>query len=49
MQFDGPLNRMAQRNAYRASLILYQRARRAYMQLSDNIELDVRIVSATGS
>jgi len=42
VQFDGPLNRMAERNAYRASLILYQRARRAYMQLSDSIELDVR-------
>lgn len=42
VQFDGPLNRMAQRNAYRASLIVYERARRAYMQLSDNIELDVR-------
>jgi outer membrane protein TolC len=42
IQFDGPLNRMAERNIYRASLITYQRARRAYMALSDTIELDVR-------
>jgi hypothetical protein len=42
VQFDGPLNRMVERNIYRASLITYQRARRAYMALSDTIELDVR-------
>jgi hypothetical protein len=40
--FDGPLNRQAERNAYRASLITYQRARRAYMALSDSIEQSVR-------
>ena len=38
MQFDGPLNRLAERNAYRASLITYQRAKRAYVALSDRIE-----------
>jgi outer membrane protein TolC len=42
LRFDGPLNRLAERNAYRASLIAYQRARRAYMELSDQIELQVR-------
>ncbi|MGL6074251.1 MAG: TolC family protein [Fimbriiglobus sp.] len=41
-QFDGPLNRVAERNAYRNSLINYQRARRNYMELSDRIELEVR-------
>ncbi len=42
VQFDGPLNRLAERNVYRASLIAFQRARRDYMALSDTIELDVR-------
>jgi hypothetical protein len=42
LRFDGPLNRMAERNAYRAALIVYQRARRSYMELSDQIELQVR-------
>jgi outer membrane protein TolC len=41
-QFDGPLNRLAERNAYRASLINFQRAKRAYMALSDNVERQVR-------
>ena len=42
LHFDGPLNRLAERNAYRASLIAYQRARRNYMALSDQIEFQVR-------
>jgi outer membrane protein TolC len=42
VEFDGPLNRMAERNAYRVSLIAFQRARREYMALSDLIELQVR-------
>jgi outer membrane protein TolC len=41
-EFDGPLNRQAERNQYRASLITYQRARRDYMALSDQVELQVR-------
>jgi outer membrane protein TolC len=40
--FDGPLNRQAERNAYRTAQINYQRARRDYMQLSDQIEQSVR-------
>ena len=40
--FDGPLNRQAERNAYRRSQINYQRSRRAFMELSDGVELDVR-------
>ena len=42
LRFDGPLNRLAERNVYRASLIFYQRARRDYMALSDRIEFQVR-------
>lgn len=42
VQFDGPLNRKAERNAYRASQIAYQQARRAYMLLSDQVEQAVR-------
>jgi outer membrane protein TolC len=42
LRFDGPLDRQAERNAYRASLIVYQKARRAYMELADQIESQVR-------
>jgi hypothetical protein len=42
VQFDGPLNRLAERNQYRLSLIAYQRARRDYMELSDRIEAQIR-------
>jgi outer membrane protein TolC len=41
-QFDGPLNRLAERNAYRASLITYQQAKRSYMALSDQVEAQIR-------
>jgi hypothetical protein len=42
IEFDGPLDRLAERNAYRASLITYQRAKRSYVELSDQIESQVR-------
>jgi hypothetical protein len=42
VQFDGPLNRQAERNTYRAALIAYQQARRDYMLLSDRVEQAVR-------
>ena len=42
LEFDGPLNRLAERNVYRASLIVFQRARRDYMGLSDQIEFEIR-------
>jgi Outer membrane efflux protein len=42
LRFDGPLNRLAERNAYRASLIAYQRAKRAYLELLDQVEQQVR-------
>lgn len=41
-QFDGPLNRMAERNVYRASQIAYQQSRRDYMQNEDEIINSVR-------
>ncbi len=37
-----PLNRLAQRNAYRTALITYQQARRALIQLEDNVAVQVR-------
>jgi outer membrane protein TolC len=40
--FDSPLNRVAERNAYRASQIAYQQARRAFMLLDDNIQAQIR-------
>jgi outer membrane protein TolC len=40
--FDGPLNRMAERNAYRAALIAYQQQRRDFMALEDQIEATIR-------
>jgi hypothetical protein len=43
VQFNAPLNRMAERNAYRLSLINYQQLRRNYMALSDSIEESIRI------
>jgi outer membrane protein TolC len=43
LQFDGPLNRLAERNLYRVALISYQQARRAYMNQSDLIEQEVRL------
>lgn len=42
LQFDGPLNRLVERNTYRASQIEYQRTRRTYMQAKDRILFDVR-------
>lgn len=42
LRIDGPLNRLAERNAYRASLITYQRAKRAYVELADQIEFQIR-------
>jgi outer membrane protein TolC len=42
VQFDGPLNRQAERNAYRASQIAYEQERRIFMLLDDSIEAAVR-------
>ena len=40
--FDAPLNRRAQRNSYRQSLINYQRALRNLAQVEDNVKFSVR-------
>ncbi len=40
--FDLPLNRRAQRNGYRRSLINFQAGRRSLMALEDRIKFDVR-------
>jgi FtsZ-interacting cell division protein YlmF len=42
LQFDAPLNRFAERNSYRASLINYQRARRQWMAARDGVILGIR-------
>lgn len=42
LQFDTPLNRQSQRNAYRSALINYQLALRALTELEDRIKADVR-------
>lgn len=42
-EFDAPINRRAERNAYRASQITYQRARRAYMLNRDTIVQQIRL------
>jgi outer membrane protein TolC len=42
VQFTAPLDQVLERNAYRESQIAYQRARRAYMALEDDVKLDVR-------
>ena len=42
LQFDGPLNRMAERNVYRSSQIGYQQARRNYMATLDRVDFEVR-------
>jgi outer membrane protein TolC len=39
---DTPLNRYAEQNAYRASLINYQSVRRSYMALEDQIRIAIR-------
>ncbi len=42
LQFDGPLNRMAERSVYRGTQIEFQRARRDYMAARDGISFEVR-------
>jgi len=42
LEFDAPLTRLAERNAYRQTLIEYQRARRQYYQFEDTIAEGLR-------
>lgn len=42
VQFEAPLTRLVERNVYRATLIEYQRARRAYYALEDRVNQGLR-------
>ncbi len=42
IQFDTPLDQIAERNVFRAAQIGYQQARRSYVGVVDNVKLDVR-------
>lgn len=42
LEFDAPLTRLLERNAYRESLIAYQRDRRAFIQSRDRLHLGLR-------
>ena len=42
LEFTTPLDQIDERNAYRTSLIIYQRQRRSYMLSEDNIALSIR-------
>ena len=42
VEFDAPLTRLLERNAYRESLISYQRNRRNFIQSRDRLHLDLR-------
>lgn len=42
IQFDAPIDRLAERNAYRRALINYDRARRDYYTYVDRVNLQIR-------
>jgi hypothetical protein len=42
LEFDAPLTRLAERNAYREALITYQRARRDYYAFEDEVQRSLR-------
>lgn len=42
LQYEAPLNRMAERNTYRVSLINYEQSRRNFMALEDQIASSIR-------
>ncbi len=42
LAFTAPVVQIQERNFYRASLIEYQRARRAYMQFEDTVKFEIR-------
>jgi len=46
VQFDAPLTRLQERNAYREALIDYQRARRAYYAYEDRVSQSLRTTLA---
>lgn len=42
LEFDAPLTRLAERNAYRQSLVEYQQARRTYYRFRDGVHQQIR-------
>jgi len=42
VQMTAPIDQVAERNAYRAALVSYQRLRRDYMRLEDQVKFEVR-------
>ena len=44
LEFDAPFTRLIERNAYRESLINYQRSRRAFIQSHDALQVDLRVI-----
>ena len=42
LQFDAPLTRLSERNAYRRALISYYQAHRNFMAFEDNLRLNIR-------
>ena len=42
LEFDAPVTRLLERNAYRESLITYQRSRRSFIQSRDSLHLGLR-------
>jgi len=42
VQFDAPITRLAERNAYRQALINYQQARRSFYQFEDSVARSLR-------
>jgi len=44
LQFDAPLNRLAERNTYRQALITYQQARRSYYRFEDGAAQGLRSI-----
>lgn len=42
LEFDAPLTRLLERNAYRETLIEYQRSRRSFIQSCDSLHLGLR-------
>lgn len=43
VRFDGPLNRRAERNAFRRAQIFFERSRREYMRVRDDIVAGIRL------
>ncbi len=44
LEFDAPFTRLVERNAYRESLINYQRSRRGFIQSHDALQVDLRVI-----